>query len=278
MSLDVNFNSAASVAHNNLQATNLALQNSIATLSSGLRINTAADDPAGLVTSNQMGAQADGMMQAIANANDGINLVKTAEGALNETSSLLDQMRTLAVHAANAGVNSAGSAAADQAAFTAASASIDRISTSTQFNGTNLLDGTFSAAQFQIGANAADTTTVTIAKQDSTTLGVNVGAGGLDLTTAAGATAAITAIDAAISAVSTSRASLGSLQTYTLQTTINSLTVGQQDIAAAQSSIKDADMASSMTTYTRNNIMEQAGVSMLAQANQSPQAILKLLQ
>lgn len=271
MSLSFNFNSAALNAHRNLAQTSNSLNNSIQHLSSGLRVNSAADDPAGLVISEQMRSQAEGIAQAVRNGNDGINMIKTAEGALNEVHNLLRQMRTLAVHAANAGVNSADDVAADQAALDAAVASIDRISTSTRFNGKVLLDGTFTAQNLQIGANSSDTVAVSIAAQDTATLGVDA----LDLST--DAAGAIDALDAAITTVSTTRADLGSTQKYTLETTINSLTIAEENIRASESTIRDADMAREMVEFTRNNIMVQAGTAMLAQANQAPQAVLQLL-
>lgn len=271
MSLVVNFNEAAMNAHRNLLATDKSLQTSIQHLSSGLRVNTAADDPAGLVISESMRAQSDGLGQAISNANDGVNVIKTAEGALNEVNSLLRQMRTLAVHAANSGVNSSSDVAADQAQLDAAVASIDRISSTTQFNGKMLLDGTYSAQTFQVGANSSDTVNVTIGATDSTTLAIN----SLDLST--NASGAIDSIDAAITTVSSTRADLGATQKYTLETTVNSLSVAQENISASESTIRNADIAAEMVGFTRNQIMLQAGTAMLAQANAAPQAVLQLL-
>src|SRR2546421_246528 len=167
MSLVVNFNAAAMNAHRNLQMTDQALQTSIQHLSSGLRVNTAADDPSGLVISQQLGAQADGLDQAVRNSNDGINMVKTAEASLNEVNNLLRQARTLAVHAANSGVNSSDDISADQSALNDAIASIDRIASSTKFNGKALLDGTFTAQTLQIGANSSDTYSVSVNGCDS---------------------------------------------------------------------------------------------------------------
>lgn len=271
MSMVVNFNAASVNAQRNLSNTSKALNKSIERLSSGMRVNSAADDPAGLVISEQMRAQSAGLSQAISNSNAGINLVKTAEGALNEVHSLLNQMRTLAVHAANAGVNSTDDIAADQAAFDAAVASIDRIATTTQFNGKALLDGTFTAQNLQIGSNSTDTVAISIANTDTATLAVDA----LDL--AADPAAAIDALDAAITTVSTTRADLGATQRYTLDTTINSLSIAQENISASESTIRNADMSKEMVEFTRNNIMMQAGTSMLAQANQSSQSVLTLL-
>jgi flagellin len=271
MSLVVNFNSSAFNAHRYLRETDGSLNTSIGRLSSGLRVRWASDDPAGLVISESMRSNAEGLGQAIRNANDGVNLVKTAEGALNEVHNLLRQMRTLAVHAANTGVNSDDDIAADQAQLDKAVESIDRIASTTKFNGKALLDGTYSAQVFQVGANSNETVSVTIDNMDTATLAVD----GLDL--ASDAAAAIDAIDDAITTVSTTRADLGSIQKNTLETTINSLSIAQENIRASESAIRDADIASEMVTFTRNSIMLQAGTAMLAQANQSPQAVLGLL-
>jgi flagellin len=279
MSLLINYNAAAFNAHNNLAMTDRAQGVSVRRLSSGLRIASAADDPAAFVISENMRAQADGLDQAIRNANDGINLTKTAEAALNETHSLLRQMRTVAVHAANFGANSQAAIDADQAALDAAAGSIDRIASTTKFNGKSLLDGTYIDQIFQIGFNPNETATLNIttdntnagAALDAAGLGVN----GLDLTAAAAA--AITAIDNAITTISKVRANLGSLQTNTLETTVNSLTVAQENIRSSQSTIRDLDVSAEMVTFARNNIMLQAGTAMLAQANLQPQAVLQLL-
>ena len=275
MSMVVNFNAAATNAQRNLGQTSKSLNQSIQRLSSGLRVNSASDDPAGLVISEQMRSKAEGMSQAIKNSNDGVNLIKTAEGALNEVHSLLGQMRTLSVHAANEGVNSADDLAADQAALAAAGDSIDRIAASTRFNGKVLLDGSYTAQVLQIGEESTDTTTVTIA--DLSAVGLGVDSGTLDVTTAGGGTTAIDAIDLAIKTVSTERAKLGATQKYTLETTINSLSVSEENIRSSESAIRDADMSKEMVAFTRNNIMMQAGTSMLAQANQSSQSVLSLL-
>lgn len=275
MSMVVNFNAAATNAQRNLGQTSKSLNQSIQRLSSGLRVNSASDDPAGLVISEQMRSKAEGMSQAIKNTNDGVNLIKTAEGALNEVHSLLGQMRTLSVHAANEGVNSADDLAADQAALAAAGDSIDRIAASTRFNGKVLLDGSYTAQVLQIGEESTDTTTVTIA--DLSAVGLGVDSGTLDVTTAGGGTTAIDAIDLAIKTVSTERAKLGATQKYTLETTINSLSVSEENIRSSESAIRDADMSKEMVAFTRNNIMMQAGTSMLAQANQSSQSVLSLL-
>jgi flagellin len=160
---------------------------------------------------------------------------------------------------------------ADQAALDKAVEAIDRISSTTKFNGKNLLDGSFTGQTFQIGSNSADTVSLDIAGTDSSTLGIDA----LDLNT--DAAGAITAIDSAIKTVSDVRTELGTFQKYTLETTVNSLSIAQQNVQTSESTIRDADVAGEMVTFTRNNIMLQAGTSMLAQANQAPQQLLSLL-
>jgi flagellin len=246
------------------------VSSSIEKLSSGLRINRAADDAAGLVISESMRAQVSGLDQAIKNSNDGINLIKTAEGALNEVHNLLRSMRTLAVHAANAAVNDTTATAADQAQLDSAVTSLDRIASSTKFNNKALLDGTFSGV-FQIGANANETVSQAITSTSASTLGVN------SLTLSSSAAAALTTIDAAISSVSSLRSSLGSFQKNVLESNVNSLSIAKENLAASESTIRDTDMAAEMVSFTKNNILSQASQAMLSQANNSSQGILQLL-
>jgi flagellin len=205
-------------------------------LSSGLRVNGASDDPAGLVISQQMRGQIEGMTRAIRNASDGVNLVRTAEAALNEVHSLLTQMRGLAVHAANSGVNSTEAVAADQAQLDRAVEAIDRIASSTKFNGKALLDGTYPTQVFQIGANASDTVSISIDNTDTATLAVD----GLDL--ASDPSAAITAIDDAFNTISTTCSTLGSFQKNTFETTINSLTITRESIMGAESTVVTGEL------------------------------------
>jgi len=270
MSLRINLNAAALNAHRQLQGTDKALAASIEKLSSGYRINRAADDPAGLAISENLRAQVSGLGQAISNSSDAVNLIKTAEGALAEVHNLLRTMRNLALHANN-DTSDTTAIAADQAQVDAAVAALDRISTNTQFGTIVLLDGTAAALEFQIGANSGQTTTVAIDSVAAADLGVNA------LVLATGAPAAIDALDTAISSVSTMRAALGASQ-QDLESNINSLSVAKENIAASESSIRDADMAAEMVTYTRNQILLQAGTAMLTQANAAPQALLSLFQ
>ena len=234
-------------------------------------MNSAADDPSGLVISEQMRAQADGLAQAIRNSHDGTNLVKTAEAALNEVHSLLRQMRTLAVHAANSGVNSDEAVAADQAQLDKAVEVHHPHLRHNALQRQATAGRTYSSMTFQIGANSTDTVSVSITSMSATALSIT----GLTLST--DAATAISTIDDAIATVSTARSELGSIQKNTLETTINSLSVAEENIRASESTIRDADIAAEMVTFTRNNIMLQAGTAMLAQANAAPQAILQLL-
>ena len=273
----INQNVMANNAYRNLSTTNMSLGKSLEKLSSGFRINRAADDAAGLVISQGLRSQVSGLRQAARNAQDGISVVQTAEGALNEVHTILNRMRDLAVQSANTGSNDTAARTAAAAEITALTSEITRISDTTRFGGTNLLDGSYTAAVgvFQVGANgtADDQVTVAITNTDATTLAVNA----LDVTTsAATAQAAITSISAAISTVSAQRGSLGALQNR-FESMINNLQVTTENLVASESRIRDTDMAVEMTNFTKNQILSQAGTAMLAQANQVPQSILSLL-
>jgi flagellin len=270
MGLQINTNVAAMNAYRNLSGTQNAMATSLERLSSGLRINRAADDAAGLAISEKLRAQSNGLNQATSNAQDGISLIQTAEGALNETHSILQRMRQLTVQAGN-DTNGSEERTNIATELTALKDELDRISDTTQFNKQDLLKGSFSAT-LQVGANSGQTMDVAINASDSATLGVDA----LDVTDAAAVATSLDAIDDAISTVSTDRAGLGALQNR-LQHTINSLSVAAENAAASESRIRDTDMAKEMTSFTRSQILQQAGVSMLAQANQAPQSVLKLL-
>lgn len=275
MGLQVNTNVAALNAYRNLSSTQGAMNTSLERLSSGLRINRAADDAAGLAISEKLRAQTNGLNQATTNAQDAISLVQTAEGALNEQHAILQRMRTLAVQSAN-DTNTDDDRASIQKEVDQLITELDRISGSTQFNGQNLLDGTGGAAgvfTFQIGANSGQNTTVDLsAAVDAAGLGVD----GIDLGTQTGADGALDTIDDALKTVSDTRADLGAVQNR-LQHTINSLSVAAENSAAAESRIRDTDMAKEMSSFTKSQILQQAGVSMLAQANATSQSVLKLL-
>jgi flagellin len=275
MGLQINTNIAAMNAYRNLSGTQSSMSTSLERLSSGLRINRAADDAAGLAISEKLRAQTNGLNQATSNAQDAISLVQTAEGALNETHSILQRMRQLTVQAGNDTL-SATDRGNITTELTQLSSELTRISTDTQFNGNTLLNGSHTGAtslSFQIGANSGQVTTVDLgASSDATTLGVNA----LTLATPANIITSLNAVDAAINTVSTQRANLGAVQNR-LQHTVSSLSVAAENTAAAESRIRDTDMAKEMTNFTRSQILTQAGVSMLAQANSAPQSVLKLL-
>ena len=266
----INNNINAINAMRNLSVSEAAQSKSLEKLSSGFRINRAADDAAGLVISEGLRSQVGGLKVAMRNAQDGISVVQTAEGALTEVHSILQRMRDLTVQAANAGVNDATSIGALQAEHNALTAELDRIGGTTNFNGVKLVDGTFTAKVFQVGSNvgAADQITVTITGVGATALAVN----GLVV----GAAASQTAIDAAITTVSASRGGLGALQNR-FEHTINNLGVAVENLTASESRIRDTDMAAEMSQLTKHQILTQAGTAMLAQANSSAQSVLTLL-
>jgi len=274
MALTINTNVASLNAQRNLNTTQLQLNKSMERLSSGLRINRAGDDAAGLAISQNMQANIRSMNQAVRNANDGISLVQTAEGALNETSNILLRMRELGTQAAN-GVLSSTQRDNIQVEFANLQQEIDRISAVTDFNGTKLLNGALSAGttlQIGTGTTSNDVLTVTIGNASATNLSVNANF----VSTQGAAQSALTAIDAAIQLVSTARGNLGAVQNR-LQSTINNLQVAVENTSAANSRIVDVDVAAESANMTKAQILAQAGVSVLSQANQSPQLALKLL-
>ena len=214
--------------------------------------------------------QASGLRTAVRNVQDGISVVQVAEGSMTEIHSMLNRMRDLAVQAANTGANDATAVTAAQAELDALVLEIGHIASETEFAGVKLLDGSYTAKTFQVGAASGDTVAVTINDMDATALTVNA----LTLNNAA---SAITDIDAAIAAVSAERGSLGALQNR-FESMINNLQVSVENLTASESRIRDADMASEMITFTRNQILQQAGMAMLAKAHSGPQSVLKLLQ
>jgi flagellin len=268
MSLRVNTNSMALTAYRSLSATDDQMSKSLEKLSSGLRINRAGDDAAGLVISEGLRSQIGGLNQAIRNSQDGISAVQTAEGALNEVHAMLQRMRDLAVQAANTGSNGTTAVSAAQAEVNQLVSAIDDIATRTKFNGSALLSAAGSLT-FQVGANASETLVVTLAAMGATALSIN----SLSLSNAA---SAVTALDAAIDAVSSQRAAFGAAQNR-LEHTIANLQVTEENLTASESRIRDTDMASEMTNFTKSQILMQAGTAMLAQANAAPQAVLQLL-
>ncbi|MFC7479777.1 flagellin [Luedemannella flava] len=274
MGLRVNQNIAAINSYRNLSVTDNQMSKSLEKLSSGFRINRAADDAAGLAISEGLRAQVGGLKVAVRNAQDGISVVQTAEGALTETHSILQRMRELAVQSANDGASNTDARAAADTEFQQLTSELDDIAKKTTFNGKALLDGSFSttALSFQVGANGTDVLTVAIGDMSASTLL----AGTANLTTTANATAAIGKLDTAIKTVSTQRSTLGATQNR-LEHKINNLNVAVENLSASESRIRDTDMAQEMVQFTRNQILSQAGTAMLAQANQAPQSVLSLL-
>jgi flagellin len=241
-------------------------------LSSGLRINSAADDAAGLAISEKMRGQINGLNQASSNAQDGISLVQTAEGALNETTAILQRMRTLAVQASN-DTNTTADRGQIQLEVSQLKNEINRIASQTQFNTKNLLTGSAKSIVFQVGANEKQTITLAIKTMNTTALKVDT----INVSTNAGSiTAQIKTINDAIDSVSSQRAKLGAYQNR-LEHTINNLGTSSENLTTAESRIRDVDMASAMSEYSKENILSQAAQAMLAQANQQPQQVLQLL-
>jgi flagellin len=271
MALTVNTNIGSLNAQRNLAKSQGGLAKSMQRLASGLRINSAKDDAAGLAISDRMTAQIRGLNQAARNANDGISVAQTAEGALSETTNILQRMRELAVQSAN-GSNTTADRSSLNAEFTELTSEINRIAGNTTFNGQNLLTGSFDAA-FHVGADANQTISIKVGSADAIALGVVSTA---SVATASGANTAITAIDTAIDAVDTIRGGLGAKQNR-FESTISNLSNIAENLSAARSRILDADIAAESSAMTKNNILQQAGVSILAQANQTPQLALSLL-
>ena len=272
----INTNVAAMNTYSRLTAANTAKSNSLAKLSSGSRINKAGDDAAGLAISEKMKSQIGGLTQAKRNAQDGISLVQTAEGALNETHSILGRMRDLTVQGKNGTLTDEDRASIDKE-LKALYSEITRISKDTQFNKQTLLDTKDNKFTFQIGANAGQTIDVTIGKMDGVSLiGAEVAKIGLGVK-GASADTLLNSIDSAIKKVSDQRADLGAVQNR-LEHTINNLTTTNENLSEANSRIRDVDMAEEMMTFTKSNILSQAATSMLAQANAMPNSVLNLLQ
>ncbi len=280
MALTINTNVASLNAQRNLGKSQGSLNKSMQRLSSGLRINSAKDDAAGLAISDRMTSQIRGLNQAARNANDGISLAQTAEGALQETTNILQRMRELAVQSAN-DTNTADDRTSLNAEYSQLISEIDRIADTTSFNGKVLLSGGFAtgtgSAVFQVGANAGQTITVNIAAATTSALGSGTASiGGTGVTTRAAAGSAISLVDAAIGQVDTIRGNLGAVQNR-FESTIANLSNVSENLSAARSRILDADIAQETSSMTKFNILQQAGVSILAQANQAPQLALSLL-
>jgi len=268
----INNNLLALNTHRQLGINNTAVQKSVEKLSSGYRINRAGDDAAGLSISEKMRAQIRGLNMASRNAQDAISLIQTAEGALNETHAILQRMRELAVQAAN-DTNESVDRQAIQTELTELVKEIDRIADTTTFNEKKILDGSLTA-NFQIGADCGVSMQLTIGAMCAQALTVNNIAS--SVSSYADATAAIKTIDDAVKKVSEERSKLGANQNR-LEHTIKNLDNAAENIQAAESRIRDVDMAKEMMEFTRQNILQQAATAMLAQANMVPQTVLQLL-
>lgn len=266
----INHNLNAMNAHRNLQANNLAQGKSSEKLSSGFKINRAADDAAGLSISEKMRTQIRALNQAQSNAQDGISLVQTAEGAMSEVSDMLSRMKELAVKASN-GTYNASDLVAINAEFKALSTAINNIANQTNFNGIKVLNQT-TGVTIQIGDVGGNTVTVSLQNVQLSNLQI----AGSDLSSLANASAALAAIDTDIGAVNKARSQFGAVQNQ-LEHTFNNLGATTENLQAAESRVRDTDMAKEMMAYSKLNILQSAATSMLAQANQAPQSVLQLL-
>lgn len=274
MSMYINTNVAAINAHRNLGFNNTQMGKTMEKLSSGFRINRAADDAAGLAVSEKMRYQINGYNQAMRNAQDGISLLQTGEGALTEVHAMLQRLNVLATQAANGTLDDTDRSKL-QEEVAQLKEEINNIANTTEFNGIKLLDGSAGASgiSFQVGFRANTTITINLS-QSVTTQALNID--DIDISSTEGAQAAISAVQSAISTVSTLRANFGAVQNR-LEHTINNLGVNAENLSASESRIRNADMAKEITDFTRNQILVQAGTAMLAQANAVPQNVLRLL-
>jgi len=271
MSMIVNTNLASMNAQKNLSTVTMRLQGNYSRLSSGLRITGASEDAAGLEISERLRSKVRAWGVAGRNTQDGISLAQTSEGALNEVGNMLSRMRELATQSANGTLGNTERTTLNNEVAQLVE-EIDRIAGTTEFNGIALLDGTNATADLQVGINSGDTVTLTMQDATTATLGVNA----LDLTTQAGASSAITDIEAAITAVNGSRGELGAVQNR-LQSAFVNTQVQRENLSAAESRIRDVDVASETADMTRNGILQQAAVAVLSQANAQPQLALRLL-
>ncbi|WP_404838168.1 flagellin [Aeromonas media] len=298
MSLYINTNVSSLNAQRNMMNSTKSLDTSYTRLASGLRINSAKDDAAGLQISNRLTSQVNGLDQGNRNANDGISLAQTAEGAMDEVTGMLQRMRTLAQQSAN-GSNSAKDREALQKEVDQLGAEINRISTATTFAGTKLLDGSFSGT-FQVGADANQTISFSLSQADGfsisgiaaaaattiagtaaavgiSTVFVGGSAGGISISSQSNAQNVLAAVDSMLTVVDSKRAELGAVQNR-LDSTIRNQSNISENVSAARSRIRDADFATETANMTKQNILQQAASSILAQANQRPQSALSLLQ
>jgi flagellin len=272
----INTNTIALNAQRNLSTNSASLSTTIQRLSSGLRINSAKDDAAGLAISQRMTSQVRGMDQAARNANDGISLAQTAEGALKSIGDNMQRIRELAVQSAN-GTNNEDDRASLQKEVLQLQQEITRVVENTSFNGTKLLDGTATTISIQVGANAEADNKIDITLVDIDAVATAVAALDISGTDSTGADAAITALDTNLGLVSDARADLGAVQNR-FSSVISNLQTNSENLSAARSRIQDTDYAKETVELTRTQILQQAGTAMLAQAKSAPQSVLSLLQ
>jgi len=277
MALSINTNDVAINAKYNLENTQSSEATSIQRLSSGLRINSAKDDAAGLAISQRMQAQINGMNVGIQNTNDAIALSQTADGALGQVSTSLQRMRELAVEAANS-TNTSSDRTNLNAEYSQLQSEIQRVLTTTQFNGQAILAGNAGTQNFQVGANSTDQVSLTTTEMDTnSTITAVTNSTQSDITTQSNASSAIAAIDAALDKVNSERANYGAYENR-FQSVVQTLQVATQNQSDAMGQIVDADYATETSNLTRTQILQQAGTSMLAKANAAPQTVLSLLQ
>jgi flagellin len=274
MSLYVNTNVSALNAQRQLINSGNSLDNSFKRLSSGFRINSAADDAAGLQISNRLSSQVNGLNQGISNANDGISLAQVAEGAMDEITTALQRIRTLAVQSQN-GINNSGDRAALQKEVSALKVEISRIASTTQFGGVELLKGNYTS-KFLVGANAGASQNIEVSLSRAGGFGASSLVGTLTVASVATASAALARVDSAIKAIDGKRADLGAIQNR-FQSTIRNLSNIVENVAGARSRIRDTDFAKETAELTRSQILQQASTTILSQANQRPQSALSLL-
>ncbi len=275
MALTVNTNVTAHNALNNLNHTQGSLSGSFERISSGLRINKAADDAAGLAVAENLSSQARSARVAMRNTNDGISVVQTAEGATDEVVNLVKRMRELAVQSASETLDDDERAYIDQE-FEALSDEVDRIAATTEFNGIALTDGSNTIVGVQVGINATSDDQISISVGDLTATTLGITAGQVDMDTASGATAAITELDAALDSLNGYRSGYGAVQNR-LESSLNNMETFEQNLNSASSAIRDADFAFETAEMAKHQILQQAGIAVLAQANAVSQGALSLL-
>jgi flagellin len=271
----INHNISSMIALTNLNNTDSAMQSSLTKLSSGDKIVTSADDPAGMAIAQKMLAQMNSLTQAKQNTSDGLSLMQTADGSLNTATDILQRLNTLAVRSANDATLTTSDKGLIQSEANQLTSELTRMASTVQFNTKNLLDGNFTNEQLQVGTGSAssDQIDLSITGVSAKTLGVD----SLDFTTVAGSESAIDSITSAINLVSANRGQIGAVMDR-LQETSSNIDIENTNMTASESNIMDVDMASEMSNFTRLQVLQQSGTSMLAQANSLPQSVLKLMQ